>query len=93
MQKVHLGITVMTSGIKETIQEGKLTDRDIQSILSKHANGDWGDLEEEDKQANEEALKNRIERIFSMYKIRGIKLYVITEWDRSVTTVLLPEEY
>ena len=54
---------------------------------------DWGDLSEEDKKANDKALKNG-ERIMSSYNTENnIRIWVITEWDRSVTTVLLPEDY
>lgn len=92
MSKFELGMKVMTRGIQEAIKANTLTDRDIQSILAKHHNGDWGDLEQEDKQMNDDAIVNG-DRILSAYQIRGLKLWVVTEWDRSVTTVLLPEEY
>ena len=66
-------------------------------ILRRHAQGDWGDLDDLDAQANEEALASG-GRLFSVYYLKdgtdkGTKIYVITEWDRSVTTALLPEEY
>ena len=82
----------MTRGIQEALEVNTLTNRDIQSVLAKHHNGDWGDLEQEDKQMNDDAIVNG-DRILSAYQIRGLKLWVVTEWDRSVTTVLLPEEY
>jgi hypothetical protein len=56
-------------------------------------NGDWGDLDEEDKRENEFSLQHGF-RIFSSYILSsGDKLWVITEADRSVTTLLLPDEY
>lgn len=61
-------------------------------LIARHASGDWGDMCEEDRQANESALVND-SRIFSAYELEGVKLYVITEADRSATTVLLAEEY
>lgn len=63
------------------------------TFFFRHLTKDWGDLCEEDKEANEEAL--RIEaRIFSAYQLAtGVKLYCITEWDRSVTTLLCASEY
>jgi hypothetical protein len=61
-------------------------------LLARHANGDWGDLCDEDKAANADALKTGA-RIFSAYEVRGVKFWVITESDRSVTTTLLPSEY
>jgi hypothetical protein len=80
-------------------------------FLSRHLQGDWGDLCLEDRQSNEEALANGL-RIFSSYNLPAVapadantggtiagssgaaaKLWIITEADRSVTTLLLPEDY
>ena len=62
-------------------------------LLARHQTGDWGDLCDEDKQENELSVENGF-RIFSAYELKtGVKVWVITEWDRSVTTILLPEEY
>jgi len=61
--------------------------------LLKHTQGDWGDLDPEDARENEYALGRRL-RIFSAYTLQsGVRIWIITEADRSVTTVLLPEEY
>jgi len=67
---------------------------DCFGLIHRHANGDFGDLCREDLQANEEALREGF-RIFSSYVINGEgdKVWIITEADRSVTTVLLPEDY
>jgi hypothetical protein len=55
--------------------------------------GDWGDVCDDDRVANELALLGG-ERLFSVYKGEGLpKIWVITEWNRSVTTILFPEEY
>ena len=62
------------------------------TLLSRHANGDWGDLDDEDKAANDQALKDG-DRLLSAYETPGGKVWIITEWDRSVTTILLPSEY
>jgi len=62
-------------------------------FLSRHLRGDWGDLDEEDKTENELSLKYGL-RLLSSYQVsESEKLWVITEADRSVTTLLLPEEY
>ena len=62
-------------------------------FLNRHACGDWGDLCPEDRQANDEALKDGM-RLLSSYRLSdGTKIWIITEADRSVTTLLLPEEY
>ena len=63
------------------------------ACLERHARGDWGDLDPEDRAANEAALSSG-GRLLSSYRVpeRG-KVWVITEHDRSATTVLLPEDY
>ena len=66
---------------------------DLASYLRRHHCGDWGDLCDEDKQANEDALELGL-RILSHYKLGGDRrIYIITEADRSSTCILLPEEY
>lgn len=63
------------------------------TFLQRHARGDWGDLCPEDQQANQRALE-RGGRILSAYTLANShRLYIITEADRSVTTLLLPSEY
>ena len=63
------------------------------ALLAHHAAGDWGDLDPEDKQLNERALRDG-GRLFSAYGFAaGSKVWVITEADRAETTVLLPEDY
>ena len=62
-------------------------------FLSRHVSGDWGNLVAEDKEENQRALEHG-NRIFSSYlTAKNTKIWVITEWDRSVTTLLLPSEY
>lgn len=62
------------------------------SYFLRHVSGDWGDMCDEDKELNNEALKDG-ERLLSAYTLSsGVRIWVITEWDRSVTTCLLPEE-
>ena len=62
-------------------------------FLTRHINRDWGDLDEEDRKENEHSLENGF-RLLSAYKTNaGDRLWIITEADRSVTTLLLPEEY
>jgi len=90
--KFPLGQTVMTRGVADKVAvDTRFAEFTFQS-LKRHANGDWGDLCPEDKRANEEALKIG-ERLFSAYETPQWKIWIITEWDRSVTTILFPEEY
>ena len=64
------------------------------TLLDRHCSGDWGDLDDDDKKANDDALRSGKDRIFSSYVVApGQKVWVITEWNRSVTTLLLPSEY
>ena len=67
---------------------------DLTRYLHRHHCGDWGDeLCAEDKAANEQALKDG-SRLLSCYRTpAGDRLYIITEWDRSKTTIMLPSEY
>ena len=68
-------------------------DVDLIKYLRRHHCGDWGEeLCADDKEANEHSLKDGT-RLLSRYSTPGGSIYIITEWDRSMTTILLPEEY
>jgi len=72
---------------------GKLASDEILTALDRHVQGDWGDLDKEDKTENEIALEKGF-RLLSAYTGNdGIKFWIITEADRSSTCVLLPEDY
>lgn len=65
----------------------------VNDSLQRHMNGDWGNLNEEDKHENDLSLKEGY-RLFSAYEATGLpKIWIITEADRSVTTILFPSEY
>lgn len=64
----------------------------IRQLLDRHTSGDWGELSEEDKCANDAALKHG-GRILSAFRVNGEKLWVLTEASREQTTVLTPAEY
>ena len=71
----------------------ELVREDILSAIQRHYIGDWGDVCAEDKDANEQALQFG-GRLFSAYHdSKGVKFWIITEADRSATTVLLPDDY
>ena len=61
-------------------------------LIRRHCCGDWGDLCAGDRRLNDQAVAGG-ERILSAYTVSGLKIYVITEWDRSYTTILLASEY
>jgi len=72
---------------------GQLTHADIQLGLQRHQAGDWGELDEHDKQENERALGMGLRLLSSYRAAGGVNFWIITEADRSVTTLLLPEDY
>lgn len=91
--KVDLGALVMTSGISHLIHNHDL---DVGPFLARHARGDWGDLCDGDAELNNQALKGG-GRLLSRYTLPSDLpercMYIITEADRSCTTLLLPSEY
>ena len=82
---------VITKGIHDRMEDEEFAVGVLDS-LRRYVNGDWGNLCDSDKAENEKALRDG-ERIFAVYNIGNEKIYIITEWDCSITTVLLPEEY
>ena len=86
----QLGQIVGTPGALQALQDAE---QDPLGLLIRHVTGDWGDLDDEDKAENDLSVEKGF-RILSAYKLEtDVKVWVITEWDRSVTTLLLPEEY
>jgi hypothetical protein len=86
----ELGQIVATPGALAAI---KKAGQQPGEFLTRHINRDWGDLDEEDRKENECSLEHGF-RLLSAYKTNaGDRLWIITEADRSVTTLLLPEEY
>ena len=89
------GMAYVTPGAEEALTEAGTT---LLPYLHRHVAGDWGDMDAEDAQANEDAISNG-DRIFSAYTLTtGVKIWVITEAVgddglRSHTTGLLPDEY
>ena len=94
--KFELGRIVITPGALGALEEAQ---QNALHFLALHASGRWGDLDREDRAANDRAIahegdREQQDRVLSAYQTRlGAKLWVITEWDRSVTTILLPGEY
>jgi hypothetical protein len=88
--RFELGRLMATSGALEAIERNTA---DALALLARHVRGDWGALDDDDKAENELSVKQGF-RILSAYHLAdGTKLWVITEADRSVTTLLLPDEY
>lgn len=84
------GQLVATPEALQAFQDANQTPAEF---LARHLKGDWEDLEDADKQENELSLKKGF-RLLSTYRLTtGTKIWVITEADRSATTILLPDEY
>lgn len=86
--RVPLGRTVATPAALAALSQA-----DIVAALRRHAAGDWGEMDVDDRAVNDDALKFG-SRLLSAYRSEaGVTFWVITEADRSVTTVLLPDDY
>ena len=83
-----LGQLVATRGVLDSIDQVE-----VLHALSRHAHGDWGDVDEADRVENELSLREGFRLLSVFHTKMGQKFWVITEADRSVTTVLLPEDY
>jgi hypothetical protein len=91
-----LGQTVVTRGVNELMSQSPEYSDWVNNCLKRYILCDWGDLEAEDKALNDEAISKQGEdagRVVAKYNYPGADIYIITEWDRSVTTVLFPSEY
>jgi hypothetical protein len=84
-----LGRIVTTSGALKLLSE---MGEDPFGYIARHAAGDWGELCAFDRQQNKIALRDDY-RVLSSYPVGRERVWIITEADRSVTTILLPEEY
>lgn len=86
--RFSLGRTVITRDAHNSLHPD-----DVTAALSRHVQGDWGELDEHDKRENDLSLEHGL-RLLSAYTDRGgVRFWIITEADRSVTTVLLPDDY
>jgi hypothetical protein len=85
-----LGRVTATPGALRALEKAEQLPAEF---LDRHVSGDWGDVPEEDKQENEFSVEHGF-RILSAYTTSaGEKIWIITEADRSYTTILLPSEY
>ncbi len=92
------GQIVATRGVYDLASQNPDFAQFIQKSLNRHVKGDWGDVDDNDKEANNQALKQST-RLLSAYKDErfpqhGVAtIWIITEADRSATTILFPDEY
>lgn len=88
-----MGQIFMTKGVCELVSKDENFAKFVISCLKRHHKGDWGELCEEDKKENDFSVDKYL-RILSAYKYNGkTEIWIITEADRSATTVLFPDEY
>jgi len=89
-QLFPLGQIVATAGALEALESSRQTPAEF---LTRHATGDWGDLSADDIAENEFSIKNGFRLLSSYLTASGQRLWVITEAQRDLTTLLLPDEY
>jgi hypothetical protein len=88
--RFRLGQTVITPGAEEALQ---IAGQTAIEFLRRHMSGDWGELSDDDTKENELSLQQEF-RLLSRYQTtKGERIWIITEADRSATTILLPIEY
>lgn len=83
-----LGRRVMTAGVAAVLSKGE-----VMGLLEMQATGNWGQTCEEDCASNDEAVRSGDARVVSLHETRVGKVFVITEWNRLLTTVMLASEY
>jgi hypothetical protein len=87
---LELGSVVATPGALEALAVARVEPREL---LARHCGGDWGEIPPEDARENARSLEHGW-RVLSSYPLQtGVKIWILTEADRSATTLLLPEEY
>lgn len=87
--RFKLGRLLATTAAKQILANAQI---DPRSLIMRHHQGDWGDVCTEDAELNNDALKHG-GRLLSAYTLGNEKIWIITEADRSATTLLMPEEY
>lgn len=92
MKKFNLGMVVATKGVAYEVNEDSKYKEEITNCLNRHRSCDWGNVSEEDAKLNNTAVDIG-EQILSAYETSKGRIWIITEHDRSATTVLFPSEY
>lgn len=90
--KFELGQLLVTRGINEKVQRNEYFGIEMLNCFSKYMKNDWGKICAEDKACNDHAVEHG-DRILAAYDTCEGEIWIITEWDRSATTILLPDEY
>ena len=88
-----MGNLVMTRAINDTIADNESFAKEITSALRRYISADWGDLSLRDKSLNDSAVETGTDRILAAYHTTKGKVYIVTEWDRSYTTIMFAQDY
>lgn len=88
IKALTLGAVVATPAVLAVVRA-----KAVHAALERHRHGDWGDVSPVSRAANDDAARSGEERVISVYSDGDTIFWIITEWDRSVTTVLLPDDY
>ena len=90
----EIGEVYITAHLNEVMKQDQNKTAEVYNAFDRYIVGDWGDLGPEDKQLNDDAIKEPgSDRILAAYKLSFGKIYIITEWDRSYTTLMFAEDY
>ncbi|MEG6566857.1 hypothetical protein V6B95_07735 [Thermoanaerobacterium saccharolyticum] len=89
---MEYGTILATKGVADEMKENPAFAQEVIAAFKRYRKNDWGDLCQEDKDLNDMAARTG-ERILAAYETSKGKIWIITEWDRSATTILFPSEY
>ena len=90
----EIGQLVATRAVSLDTQADPEFNNHVVDCVMRYMSCDWGDTHPDDKPLNDSAVKNGDDRVLAVYKSdRFPTIWIITEWDRSVTTILYPDEY
>ena len=92
MKRFELGRTVQTAGIANACVDLNFL-KEVQAAFRRYVNCDWGDTCKEDSAMNDNAVADGNDRIVAKYVTSKGNIFIITEWDRSYTTILFADEY
>lgn len=93
MINYFLGKLVMTQGINNEVAKNEKFAKEISVCLKRYITCDWGEMCNEDKEMNDNALRTGTARVLAAYDTSEGRVYIITEHDRSATTILFADEY
>ena len=89
---MEYGRILATRGVANEMEKSPEFAHEVAVALNRYQRKDWGELCQEDKELNDRAIENN-DRILAAYKVGNETIWIITEWDRSATTILFPNEY